>query len=249
MSFGSKDARPGGLGRRVPTDFEHVEKYPLSAVGLEAAYGPAVWGINWYSNFDNPVEKYVAGIEPDATDYVEYWIGEDSTKLGYNVGGHAIAEPYLGARDLSKWYLWYDQGYTPHCVGFSLSRAMSWLNRRFYDADWLYYEAQKVDEWSGEDYDGTSVRGGCRILNTVGHRRIYNDETLNASMQHGIAAYRWITDVNDVLDVVGGIQKERGAITWRNSWGTSFPHKVWLPAETAQRLLDEDGELAVFTDR
>lgn len=239
MSFGNEaDARPGGLGRRIPTDFKHVEKYPLKAVGPEAAYGPAVWGITWYSDFDEPVK-----------DGDEYWIGLDSNKLGYDVGGHAIAQPYIGANDLDQWYHWYDQGQTPHCVGYSLSRAMSWYNRRFYDADWLYYEAQKVDEWDGEDYDGTSVRGGCRILNTVGHRRIYNGETLNASMQHGIAAYRWITDINDVLDVVGGIQKERGAITWRNSWGTSFPQKVWLPAETAQRLLNEDGELAVFTDR
>lgn len=239
MSSGSDAAgRPGGLGRRVPTDFEHVDKYPLRAVGPVAALGPAVWGINWYSDFDQPVKKND-----------EYWIGLDSNNIGYNVGGHAIAQPFFGAGDLDKWYQWYDQGYSPHCVGFSLSRAMSWLNRRFYDADWLYYEAQKVDEWEGEDYDGTSVRGGCRILNTVGHRRIYNGETLAASLQHGISAYRWITNVDDVLEVVGGEQKERGAITWRNSWGTSYPHKVWLPAETAQRLLDEEGELAVFTDR
>lgn len=237
MSFGNAK---GGLGRLVPTDWEHVEKYPLSAVGVEAAYGSAVWGINWYSDFDNPVYH-------SETD--EYWIGEDVNNLGSLRGGHAIAEPYLGAGDLEQWYLRYDQGNTPHCVGYSLSRAMSWYNRRFYDADWLYHEAQKVDEWDGEDYDGTSVRGGCRVLNTIGHRRIYDGQTLNPSLQNGIEAYRWITDVNEVLNVVGGIQKERGAITWRNSWGTSFPQKVWLPAETAQRLLDEDGELAVFTDR
>lgn len=239
MSFGNERMKPtGGLGRRVPTDFEHVKKYPLKAVSLEAALGPAVWGINWYEDFERPVRDSNG----------EYWIGRDGD-LGEILGGHAIAQPYLGARDLEQWYLGYDQGSQPHCVGYSLSRAMSWLNRRFYDASWLYYEAQKVDEWDGEDYEGTSVRGGCRILNTVGHRRIYNGETLNASLQHGIAAYRWITNVDDVLNVVGGIQKERGAITWRNSWGDYYPHKVWLPAETAQRLLDEDGELAVFTDR
>jgi hypothetical protein len=242
MDENIKQPRPGGLGRRVPTDWQHVEKYPLRAVSPIAAHGPAVWGINWYSNFDEPT-LLQTGYGP------EYWIGLDHNKLGYNEGGHAIAQPYVGANDLERWYYWYNQGQAPHCVGYSLSRAMSWLNRRFYDADWLYYEAQKVDEWDGEDYEGTSVRGGCRILNTVGHRRIYNGETLNANIQHGIAAYRWITDVNEVLQVVGGIQQERGAITWRNSWGRGYPQKVWLPAETAQRLLDEDGELAVFTDR
>lgn len=227
-----------GLGRRVPTDFEHVEKYPLRAVGTEAANGPAVWGVNWYSDFDDPTFK-------DG----EWWIGLDPNNLGRERGGHAIAQPYLGANDLERWYQWYDQGSDPHCVGYSLSRAMSWLNRQFYDADWLYHEAQKVDEWSGEDYDGTSVRGGCRVLNAQGHRRIYAGQALGVYRIHGIEAYRWITDVQDVLEVVGGVQKEKGAITWRNSWGSSYPQKVWMPAETAQRLLEEDGELAVFTDR
>lgn len=227
-----------GLGRRKPTDWKHVERYPLTAVGVEAAAGPVVWGINWYSNFDRPV--YDASTD-------EYWIGKGD--LGTIRGGHAIAEPYAGAGDLDKWYIFYDQGQEGACVGFSLSRAMSWLNRKSYDGFWLYHEAQKIDEWEGENYEGTSVRAACNVLKTVGHSRVYDGRTLNPSEQHGIQAYRWATDINDVLNVVGGIQKERGAITFRNSWGMSYPHKVWLPAETAQRLIDEDGEVAVITDR
>lgn len=236
-----------GLGRRVPTDWKHYEKFPLSAVGVEAAYGPVVWGINWYSNFDDPVEKYVAGIEPGAQEYIEYWIGEGD--LGSVRGGHAIAQPYRGAGDLEKWYYNYDQGSEGACVGFSLSRAMSWFNRQFYDGFWLYHTAQKYDEWDGEDYEGTSVRAGANVLRYLGHSRIYEGRTLQPQKIHGIDAYRWTNNVEDVLNVVGGIQKERGAITFRNSWGTYYPQKVWLPAETAQRLIDEDGEICVPTDR
>jgi hypothetical protein len=66
-----------------------------------------------------------------------------------------------------------DQGNTPHCVGYS---GYQWLytspvrNKKmgFGPSD-LYKEAQKVDEWEGEDYDGTSVRGLMKVLKTKGY--------------------------------------------------------------------------------
>ncbi len=221
-----------GLGRKVPGDWKHYEKFPLTAASTPTA-APVIWGINWYESFDNP-QRHSNG---------EYWIGEG--ELGGILGGHAIAQPMIGARDLISWYEFYDQGSQGACVGFSTSRAMSWLNRKKYDADWLYHVAQTADEWEGEDYEGTSVRAAAEVLRTIGHKPY--GRAIN--LADGIQAYRWINDVNDVLNVVGGEAKRRGAITWRNSWGTYYPQKVWLPAETAQRLIDEDGEVCVFTDR
>ena len=45
------------LGRRVPTDFEHVERYPLRALAMaeQPANVPMAIGINWYREFDTPV--------------------------------------------------------------------------------------------------------------------------------------------------------------------------------------------------
>lgn len=228
---------PGKLGRLVPTDWDHYDKYPLTADTTPETPRPVVWGVNWYSNFDDPEQK----------DNGEYWIGEG--ELGWIRGGHAIASPYSGANDRLFWHEFYDQGSESACVGYSWSRAMSWLNRYTYNGFWLYKAAQQVDEWQGEDYEGTSVRAGGNILTAVGHSRRHEGEYLNPSAAHGISTYRWINDVEDFLNIVGGIQKERGAVTWRNSWGTSYPHKVWLPAETAQRLIDEDGEVCVPTDK
>jgi hypothetical protein len=59
---------------------------------------------------------------------------------------------------------------------------MSLLNRKRYDAGWLYHEAQRIDEWPGEDYDGTSVRAGMDVLRTEGHRRKFGPFTLPASL-------------------------------------------------------------------
>ena len=221
-----------GLGRKAPTDWKHYEKFPLTLAATPVA-APVVWGINWYESFDMP-HRHLNG---------EWWIGEGD--LGEILGGHAIPSPMVGARDLISWYEFYDQGEEGACVGFSSSRAMSWLNRKKYDAEWLYRTAQTIDEWPGEDYEGTSVRAAAEVLRTQGHKP-YNKDPNSAD---GIQAYRWIKDVNDVLNVVGGEQKRRGAITWRNSWGVYYPQKVWLPAETAQRLIDEDGEVVVFTDK
>ena len=40
-----------------------------------------------------------------------------------------------------------------------------------------------------------------------------------------------------------------GAVRILNSWGRGYPHRVWMPDETLQRLIDEDGEVALITDR
>jgi hypothetical protein len=40
-----------------------------------------------------------------------------------------------------------------------------------------------------------------------------------------------------------------GAVPLLNSWGSFYPHQVWVPDAVIQRLLDEDGECGVPTDR
>lgn len=44
------------LGRFIPDDWEHVDKYPFAALPDEARPKkvPVVIGVNWYSEFDNP---------------------------------------------------------------------------------------------------------------------------------------------------------------------------------------------------
>jgi hypothetical protein len=112
----------------------HVEKYPVRALAVTPKV-PVVLGINWYSNFDDPVK---AG--------TRYWIGRGD--LGYIRGGHAICTRPYGVTDPISWWEFYDQGTEGACVGFSCSRMMSLLNRARYAGRWLYREAQIVDEWA-----------------------------------------------------------------------------------------------------
>ena len=66
----------------------------------------------------------------------------------------------------------------------------------------------------------------------------------------GINANRWAKTVAQVQGVLKSPANERaGAVRVLNSWGRGYPHRVWMPYETLQRLIDEDGEVALVTDR
>src|SRR4029077_19754503 len=238
------------LGRREPTDFDHVEKYPLTAATVPSKPVPVTLGISWYETFDNPQEDSKG----------RWWIGRD-TFLGNVRGGHCVClEPGdpavgMGEQDKQAWWGFYDQGSEGACVGFGSSRMMSLLNRRRYDARWLWNEAKKIDEWPdtnpGDD-NGTSVRAAMDVLRKQGHV-VWNGGTKAPAAPRpgeGIAANRWATTVAQVLEALQSPAGERmGAVRILTSWGKGGPHRVWMPLETLQRLLDEQGEATIITDR
>lgn len=91
---------------------------------------------------------------------------------------------------------WGDQGRTPQCVGYAWSH---WLedgpvtqNPKRPGADPIihptvvYNRAQKIDEWPGENYDGTSVRAGAKVLQSMG----------------AISSYWWATNVEELMESV-----------------------------------------------
>jgi hypothetical protein len=226
------------LGRRVPTDWEHIERYPLRVAAFDAtptAPVPVVLGINWYTNFDAPVKR--GG---------EWHIGDGD--LGSIRGGHSICARPNHVTDDPTWWRFYDQGNEGACVGFSASRCMTLLNRKRYDAEWLYHEAQRIDEWEGEDYDGTSVRAAMDVLRTTGARAIKRGKSADPSPAEGISENRWATTVEQVLQCLG-MSPSASAIPLLNSWGREYPHVVWLNVDALARLLHEDGEATLITDR
>jgi len=234
----------GPLGARLPEEKPYVEKYPLTAATLPSTATPGTLGIPWYSSFDTPKK-----------DGLRYWIGR-STNLGYVRGGHAICVQPGDASALDMWLWWkfYDQGSEGACVGFSLSRALSLMNRSRYDARWLYHTAQENDEYEDTPpAEGTSVNAGCWVLKNKGAKR-YDSKTgtfLPVNINSGIKAYRWATSVDDIHAALKHPTADKlGAVPLLNSWGTAYPRKVWLPDETLDRIVfQENGECAVLTDR
>lgn len=250
MSDVSMSLKP--LGRKTPETWEHVEGYPLSALPVsEIPYQvPVTIGINWYSNFDNPVEK-------DG----RYWVGL-SNNLGYIRGGHCVCLKPGKRPDPQTWWDFYDQGNEGACVGFGSSRMMSLLNRKRYDARWLWDRAKAVDEWPdtnpGDD-NGTSVRAGMDVLRTLGHSAWKVDyegytwqqrATEVPVLNEGISANRWATKVEEIVSVLNSpITDSLEAVPFLNSWGRFYPHITWIPYNVMQRLLDEYGEATMVTDR
>jgi hypothetical protein len=90
--------------------------------------------------------------------------------------------------------LWYskgvmDQGATSQCVAYAGTKYLASgpiLNPPPMPPDDLYARCQRVDEWEGEDYDGTSVRALFKVLKGTGH----------------VSEYRWAFDCETVVNHV-----------------------------------------------
>ena len=89
----------------------------------------------------------------------------------------------------------YDQGQTPMCVAYTakgmlnttpFSAAQSYYRRSRYSFEAFYHGAQEMDDWPGNDYDGTSGRGVLRYLQSVGI----------------ISEYRWAFGIDDALQTL-----------------------------------------------
>lgn len=69
-----------------------------------------------------------------------------------------------------------DQGSHPHCVSYSglgFMRAAPMMRAENYQTTEVYNECQRHDEWIGESYDGTSVRGLMKVMTTRGYISSY----------------------------------------------------------------------------
>lgn len=227
------------LGRVEPTDWEHFEKYSLTtAMAIELPKPvPVVVGVNWYSNFDTPIQNNKG----------EWWVGKGD--LGYIRGGHCVVMPHNNS-DTAAWHKYYNQGSEGACVGFGSSRMMSLINRKRYNAFWLWNEAKKNDEWPDTnpgDNNGTSVRAAMDILRLQGHVR---GNFTAPDLKEGIAENRWAISIENLFSVLQNpIYKKIGAIPFHNSWGDNYPKKVWMPCETWHRLMNESGEFTMVTDK
>jgi hypothetical protein len=244
------------LGRLIPDDFTHVEKYPLTALPAEErpTRTPVVIGVNWYSEFDNP------DLDEETGEYFVARGGADS--LTQIRGGHCVCLEPGGEPDPEEWWKFYDQGAEGACVGFGWSRCMSILNEELYAARWLWDRSKEIDQWPdtnpGDD-NGTSVRSAGDILSKSGHvdwSAEYADDDhterggYRPAADNGITRFRWARSVDEVHDALGNERAdELGAVPFLNSWGAGYPHRTWLPDDVLDRLMEEQGEVAIPTDR
>lgn len=102
-----------------------------------------------------------------------------------------------------------DQGNTPMCVGFScwkLLQSGPVVNKPTdYTPEDVYAEAQRLDEWPGEDYEGTSVRGAFKALQRKGY----------------LTKYLWAFDIETVVNHI----LEVGPVVM----GTEWDYEMFTP--------------------
>jgi len=251
------DPLDGRLGRFIPDDWEHVSSYPLTALPPEERpiHVPVVIGVNWYSEFDAPKLDEATG---------EHFVGRGGASSLTRVrGGHCVCLEPGGEPDTEAWWDFYDQGAEGACVGFGWSRCMTLLNKgTLYAARWLWDRSKELDQWpetNPGDNNGTSVRSAGDVLRGNGHvpwQSGFDDDNhqdrgwYEPERAAGIQRFRWASSVDDVHKALGNARAdELGAVPFLNSWGRNYPHRTWMPDDVLDRLMREDGEVAVPTDR
>ena len=85
----------------------------------------------------------------------------------------------------------------------------------------------------------------ARLVERAGFPAVYVSGAGLANATAGVPDIGLLT-LTEVAQLAGYIAD---AVRILNSWGRGYPHRVWMPDETLQRLIDEDGEVALITDR
>jgi hypothetical protein len=139
----------------------------------------------------------------------------------------------------------------------------------------VYKEAQKIDQWPGEDYSGTSVLAGAKVLMKMGVLHEYRwafsvNDVIGTLMSHGpvVLGINWYSGMYRAPDgkleifgnKVGGhcllavgynpsSSKFNGkqTILLQNSWGNDWGNNgiAEMTVDDLDRLINEGGEACV----
>jgi hypothetical protein len=138
----------------------------------------------------------------------------------------------------------------------------------------VYHEAQKVDRWPGENYEGTSVRAGAKILQQKGvideYRWAWDIQTVIKALLYAgpvVVGTWWYSDMfypdsDGIIEVGGsragghayllnGINLDKGLIRLKNSWGRSWGHNgyAYISIDDMERLIRENGEACIALEQ
>lgn len=158
----------------------------------------------------------------------------------------------------------------PHCVGHAWWQYLTASPLRTVSGPpprVIYEEAQRVDEWDGENYDGTSVRAGAKVIEASGYITEYvwahdGPTVRDWILGHGpvVLGTDWTNDMFDPdaegylhpsggsvgghAYVATGYSAKRRAFRIVNSWGTAWGDagRAWIREGDMDSLIRGMGE-------
>lgn len=183
----------------------------------------------------------------------------------------------------SRWRYWWphgwwgNQGDTPECVAYSWLHLVDDGPTTWGPFDWgegpvesetaVYNRAQDRDRWPGDDYDGTSVRAGAKVLKELGYIKEYRwawdaETVIQAILKKGpvLLGSWWYKDmfypdedgmirvsggrVGGHAYVVNGVNRNRGIVRIKNSWGREWGKNgfAYMTFGDLDKLIKDQGE-------
>lgn len=162
-----------------------------------------------------------------------------------------------------------DQGFTSGCVGYSIAGiAGAAPVRNTILGDGVYWLALRVDEFEGEDDEGTSIRAGLKVIEKLGLIDKYLwawdlDSVVSYLLNDGpvLLATYWFEGMNEINtkgfveptgELVGGhayylrgVNVRQRRVTMRQSWGPwgiNDSGDAYISFDALDELLTNEGE-------
>lgn len=215
----------------------------------------------------------------------EYGLGRkglefDPKNLLFSIRAKLAEEPSKKTKQAwnpSGW--WGDQQQTSKCVGFGFAHYIEdgpvthKGQAPIADPNKIYEIAQDLDQWPGNDYDGTSVLAGAKALVQMGFIKEYRwaytlSDMIEAVLELGpvVVGTNWYEamfkpDEKGLIkiggDIAGGhcwkvdaVNVKTKLFRLKNSWGREWGRKGFADIRflDMERLIHEDGEICIATE-